>query len=76
MVMGEKSHGPLHIETDPRDFLQEALEELIDSLNYLEIAMIQGRLPFCQWYETENFISAVIRALKVKKPVQVAKLGF
>lgn len=46
MVMGERKHGPLNLETDPRNFIEEALEELIDCLNYLEWAMLQGNLPF------------------------------
>ena len=46
MTMGEKKYGPLELDQDPRVFIQETLEELIDALNYLEMAMLQGRLPF------------------------------
>ena len=49
MAQGEKKHGPLDLKTDPRDFIEEGVEELIDFLNYLEIAMLQGRIPFCKW---------------------------
>lgn len=44
MIRGEKKHGPLNMETDPRDFIQEGIEELIDFLNYLEMAMLQGKV--------------------------------
>ena len=49
MAMGERKHGLLNLETDQRNFIEEAIEELIDCLNYLEIAMLQGKLPFCKW---------------------------
>jgi hypothetical protein len=49
MLQGERKHGPLDLERDPRDFIQEAVEELVDCLNYIELAMLQGRLPFCRW---------------------------
>ena len=50
MARGEAKHGPLDLENDPRDFVDEGIEELIDCLNYLEIAMLQGKLSFCKWY--------------------------
>lgn len=47
MTEGEKRHGPLNLETDPRDFIQEGIEELVDFLNYMEMAMLRGNLRFC-----------------------------
>ncbi len=39
-----RKHGPLDLETDPRDFIEEGIEELVDFLNYIELAMLQGKL--------------------------------
>lgn len=60
MVKGEKKHGPLDLDRDPRNFIQEAVEELIDALNYLEIAMYQGKLPFCKWFSVDRDIRFTI----------------
>lgn len=51
---GEAKHGPLNLETDPRDFVDEGIEELIDCLNYLGWAMLQGKLPFCKWVSLDR----------------------
>ncbi len=40
MAQGEKEHGSLNLQTHPRDFIQEGIEELIDFLNYAEFAML------------------------------------
>jgi hypothetical protein len=40
----------LNLERDPRDFIQEGIEELIDFLNYIELAMLQGKLSLCKWF--------------------------
>ena len=60
MLQGERKHGALNLETDPRDFIQEALEEMIDALNYLEFAMLQGKLPFCKWVLIDREIRFII----------------
>ena len=49
MAQGEKKHGPLNLEMDPRNFIEEGIEELVDFLNYAEMAMLQGKLSFCKW---------------------------
>ena len=64
MVQGQKKHGPLNLKTDPRDFIQEGTEELIDFLNYLEIAMYQGKMPFCKWASLDKDCRFVIWRLK------------
>lgn len=56
MVEGERKHGPLNLETDPRNFIEEGIEELIDFLNYLEMSMLQGKLPFCKWVSIDQEI--------------------
>jgi len=43
-VKGELKHGPLDLKNDRRDFIQEATEELLDSLNYLSWAFEKGQL--------------------------------
>lgn len=56
MVEGERKHGPLNLETDSRNFIEEGIEELIDFLNYLEMSMLQGKLPFCKWASIDREI--------------------
>jgi hypothetical protein len=63
MARGEKKHGPLDLAMDSRDFIQEGIEELIDFLNYSEMAMLQGKLPFCTWFSTDQTIRFVIYRL-------------
>jgi hypothetical protein len=60
MIRGERKHGPLNLQTDPRDFIQEGIEELIDFLNYLEMAMLQGKIPFCKWASIDRDIRFTI----------------
>jgi len=60
MTQGEKKHGPLDLETDPRNFIKEAVEELIDFLNYLEMAMLQGKINFCKWLQVDQDIRFTI----------------
>jgi hypothetical protein len=67
MVKGEAKHGPLDLERDPRDFIDEAIEELIDCLNYLEMAMLQGKLPFCRWASIDRDVRFVIWRLTEKE---------
>jgi hypothetical protein len=64
MLQGERKHGALNLETDPRDFIVEALEELVDCLNYLEWAMLQGKLPFCRWALIDVDVRFTIRDLQ------------
>ena len=63
MARGEKKHGPLNLKTDPRDFIEEGIEELVDFLNYSEMAMLQGKLPFCTWSSTDQTVRFVIYRL-------------
>ena len=49
MIRGERKHGPLDLQKDPRDFIKESIEELVDFLNYWEIVMWQGKVSFCKW---------------------------
>jgi len=60
MVIGEKKHGPLDLDRDPRVFIEEAFEELIDALNYIEISMLQGKLPFCKWVSVDRDVRFTI----------------
>ncbi|MGA2465536.1 MAG: hypothetical protein ABSH06_14415 [Thermodesulfobacteriota bacterium] len=64
MIQGEKKHGPLNLETDLRDFIEEALEELVDCLNYLELSMLQGKLPFCKWVSLDRDCRFMILRLR------------
>lgn len=66
MLQGERKHGPLNLETDQRDFIQEGIEELIDFLNYLEWAMLQGKLSFCRWASIDQNVRFTIWRLMGK----------
>jgi hypothetical protein len=65
MAHGEKTHGRLDLHTDSRDFIQEGIEELIDFLNYLEFAMLQGKIGFCKWLLVDRDIRLTIRRVMV-----------
>jgi len=51
LMNGLKTYGCLDLETDPRDFVTEAEEELLDCVNYLRFAQGRGELPpfAAQW---------------------------
>jgi hypothetical protein len=44
MIQGACKHGPLNLSTDSRNFVQEAIEEVIDCLNYIQFAFEKGQL--------------------------------
>ncbi len=48
MLLGECEHGILNLETDPRDFIKEGIEELVDFLNYVKFAMLHEKLSLCK----------------------------
>ena len=60
LLLGERKHGPLNLETDRRDFIQEGVEELIDFLNYVEFAMLQGKVSFCKWASIDKDIRFIV----------------
>lgn len=64
LVKGEGKHGPLNLKTDPRNFIEEGIEELIDFLNYAEMAMLQGKLSFCHWFLIDRDIRFNIMRLE------------
>lgn len=67
MARGEKKHGPLNLDTDPRNFIEEGIEELIDFLNYIEFAMWRGDLSFCKWGAIDRDVRFLIWRLKREK---------
>jgi len=44
VVKGEFKYGPLDLHSDSRDFIQKALDEILDCLNYLEWATEKGQI--------------------------------
>ena len=40
-IKGEKKHGALDIDKDPRNFNQEAIEELLDSMVYIAAEVLR-----------------------------------
>jgi hypothetical protein len=41
LARGRRDYGPLHIDSDPRDWHREALEELLDATIYHAIALVR-----------------------------------
>ncbi len=66
MARGEMKHVPPDLETGPRDFIQQGVEELIGFLNYLELAMFQGELSFCRWASIDKNARFLIWRLEGK----------
>jgi len=60
---GEQKYGPVNPETDPRCFIREALEELFDSLNYLEWAQEKGEISEGCFNKVDRDIREVIHNL-------------
>jgi hypothetical protein len=63
IIQGEVKYGPINPLSDPRCFLQEAHDELLDSLNYLEWSMEKGEMAFCKWYLIDREIRFTITRL-------------
>jgi len=60
-------YGVINPLTDSRCFVEEATDELLDSLNYLQWAMEKGELSFCEWAEIDEFIRIALSGLKDAK---------
>lgn len=58
-IEGEAKYGPINPLNDSRSFLKEAQEELLDSLNYFEWAMLKGEISFCRWFSVDRSIRIV-----------------
>lgn len=43
MLAGRKAYGDLNLDTDRRDWVEEALEECLDGMNYQTAALIKLR---------------------------------
>ena len=63
MVKGEIKHGPLNLLTDPRDFVQEAIEEVIDGLNYIQFAFDKGQLDHVSYLKIDEALRDVAAIL-------------
>ena len=61
---GNVKYGPIDPVNDSRCFLREAHEELLDSLNYLEWAMLKGEMAFCKWYLIDREIRFIVWRLE------------
>jgi len=60
-------YGVVNPRTDARRFIQEAVDELLDALNYLEWAMEKGEIGFCDWVLIEHHVKFSIRLLKERE---------
>jgi hypothetical protein len=59
MTKEEVKHGVINLGTDPRDFLQEAIEEIIDCQNYLEWAFEKGQLDHVSYLKIDKSLRDV-----------------
>jgi len=55
-IEGNAKYGPINPLNDSREFLKEAQEELLDTLNYLEWAMLKGEISLCRWFILDQSI--------------------
>jgi hypothetical protein len=62
-IKGEVKYGPINPLSDPRCFVDEAHEELLDSLNYLQWSMEKGEIGFCRWAMIDREIRFTITRL-------------
>jgi hypothetical protein len=59
-IEGDAKYGPINPLNDTRSFLKEAGEELLDTLNYLEWAMLKGEISLCRWFTIDRSIRFTI----------------
>ena len=55
-IEGNVKYGLINPLNDTRSFLKEAQEELLDTLNYLEWAMLKGEISLCRWFTVDRNI--------------------
>jgi hypothetical protein len=63
-IQGQRKYGFIHPLSDPRCFVREAREELLDGLNYLQWSMEKGEMTFCAWVEVSDLIEMALGALR------------
>ncbi len=63
MTAGEVKHGPLDLSTDQRDFVQEAVEEVIDCLNYIQFAFEKSQLDRTSYLKIDKALRDVATML-------------
>ena len=66
-IQGNVKYGLIQPLTDSRCFVSEAVEELLDGLNYLEWAMEKGEVSFCEWAEINEWVRMALWGLKEAK---------
>jgi len=64
---GLKEHGLLDLANDPRNFIQELKEELLDSINYTRWAQARGELPEDIAYYIVCVLKDLIKLIEGKK---------
>lgn len=63
LIRGEVKHGPLNLSTDLRNFIQEAIEEVIDGLNYIQFAFEKGQLNQTSYSKIDRALCDVAKML-------------
>jgi len=69
-IKGNSKHGLIDPKNDSRCFRQEAIEELLDALNYNDLAMEKGEVSICQWVLTEKYIKFAIKFIQEKEQIR------
>lgn len=64
-VENEPKYGPIRPKTDKRCFRREALEELLDSLNYFEWAFRKGEITKKQWGRLDKGARGILKSLEM-----------
>jgi hypothetical protein len=61
----EPKYGPIRPKTDKRCFRREALEELLDGLNYFEWSFRKGEINRKQWQWLDSGAKRLIRIIQI-----------
>lgn len=56
----DKIYGKIKPKLDKRNFLFEAIEELLDALNYLNWAQLKGELTLKEWEHIEMHVKIAL----------------
>ena len=68
ILEGIRKHGVIDLSTDPRCFIREALEELLDCLNYCRWGSEKGQISQNDWQDVDPIIRYVIGVIERSCP--------
>lgn len=68
VMEGVRRHGPLDLSTDPRCFIRESLEEMLDVLNYTKWGYEKGQISEKDWQHVDQITRYVIGIIEKSCP--------